>query len=64
MNFRNWRHDPYVEATFPPEKLERLATELDRLTGFAETGRRSGRYARSLCCRHSAVIRKGRGPTP
>jgi hypothetical protein len=39
MNLPNWRHDPYAEATYPPDKLERLATELDGLTGFAETGR-------------------------
>jgi hypothetical protein len=29
MNFLNWRHDPYVEATYSPDKLERLATELE-----------------------------------
>ncbi len=39
MNLPNWRHDPYVEATYPPDKVERLAAELDGLTGFAETGR-------------------------
>jgi trans-aconitate 2-methyltransferase len=39
MNLPNWRHDPYVEATYPLDKVERLAAELDGLTGFAETGR-------------------------
>ena len=39
MNLPNWRHDPFVEATYPSEKLERLAVELDRLTAFADTGR-------------------------
>ena len=39
MNLPNWRHDPFVEATYPQEKLERLAVELDRLTAFADTGR-------------------------
>jgi trans-aconitate 2-methyltransferase len=39
MNLPNWRHDPFVEATYPPEKLQRLAVELDRLTAFADTGR-------------------------
>jgi hypothetical protein len=31
MNLPNWLHDPYVEATYPPDKLERVVTELDRL---------------------------------
>jgi trans-aconitate 2-methyltransferase len=39
MNLPNWRHDPYVEANYPADKLDWLATELDGLTGFAETGR-------------------------
>jgi trans-aconitate 2-methyltransferase len=39
MNLSNWRHDPYVEATYPLGQLEKLATELDERTGFAETGR-------------------------
>ena len=39
MNLPNWRHDPYVEATYPSDKMERLATELDGLTGFGQTGR-------------------------
>ncbi|PWT81449.1 MAG: hypothetical protein C5B58_09845 [Acidobacteria bacterium] len=39
MNLPNWRRDPFVEATYPPEKLESLAVELDRLTAFADTGR-------------------------
>jgi hypothetical protein len=39
MNLPNLRHDPFVEATYPPEKLERLAVELERLTAFADTGR-------------------------
>ena len=38
-NLPNWRHDPYVEANHPPDKLERLAAELDQLTGSAEKGR-------------------------
>jgi trans-aconitate 2-methyltransferase len=39
MNLPNWRHDPYVVATYPLEELKRLAAELDGLSGFAETGR-------------------------
>ena len=39
MNLPNWRRDPFVEAAYAPEKLERLAVELDRLTAFADTGR-------------------------
>ena len=38
MNLPNWCHDPYVEATYPPEKMTWLAAELDRLTGVAQTG--------------------------
>ena len=32
-------HEPYVEANHPPDKLERLAAELDQLTGSAKKGR-------------------------
>ena len=39
MNMPNWRHDPYVDATYPQGEMERLAAELDRLTGNAEKGR-------------------------
>ena len=39
MNLPNWRRDPFVKAAYAPEKLERLALELDRLTAFADTGR-------------------------
>ena len=39
MNLPSWRHDPYVEATYPPDEVKRLAAELDGLTGFAQTGR-------------------------
>jgi trans-aconitate 2-methyltransferase len=39
MNKPNWRHDPYVDATYPQGEMERLAAELDGLTGNAETGR-------------------------
>lgn len=35
----DWRRDPFVEAAYAPEKLERLAVELDRFTAFADTGR-------------------------
>jgi len=38
MNFSNWRYDPYVEATYPPDKLARLAIDLDGLTHVAKTG--------------------------
>ena len=34
MNLPNCRRHPFAEATYPPEKLERLAVELDRLTAF------------------------------
>jgi trans-aconitate 2-methyltransferase len=37
-NLPNWRHDPYVEANHPPDELERLAAELDQLTGSAKKG--------------------------
>jgi hypothetical protein len=39
MNLPNWRHDPYVEAAYPLDRLESLAIELDGLTHFAETGK-------------------------
>ena len=39
MNLPNWRRDPFVEAAYAPEKLKRLAVELDRFTAFADTGR-------------------------
>ena len=39
MNLPNWRYDPYVEATYTEDKVERLAKELYRLSGFTETGR-------------------------
>jgi trans-aconitate 2-methyltransferase len=51
MNLPNWRHGPYVEAAYPPDRLERLATELDRHTGFAETGRIVW-YIRQISHRH------------
>jgi hypothetical protein len=38
LNLSNWRHDPYVKATYPSDKLESLAIELDGLTDFVETG--------------------------
>jgi trans-aconitate 2-methyltransferase len=53
MNLPNWRHDPYVEATYPPGKLQRLATELDGLTGFAETGRIVWQIRQIALRRHS-----------
>jgi hypothetical protein len=39
MNLPNWRRDPFLEAAYAPEKLEKLAVELGRLTAFADTGR-------------------------
>jgi trans-aconitate 2-methyltransferase len=39
MNLPNWRHDPHVESTYSPDRLERLATELEGFTGATETGR-------------------------
>jgi len=53
MNLPNWRHDPYVEATYPPGKLQRLATELDGLTGFAETRRIVWQIRQIALRRHS-----------
>jgi hypothetical protein len=38
LNLSNWRHDPYVQATYPSDKLQSLAIELDGLTNIAETG--------------------------
>ncbi len=38
MNLPNWRHDPYVDATYPPDKLTWLAAGLDGLTHVAQTG--------------------------
>ena len=52
MNLPNWRHDPYVEATYPPGKLQRLATELDGLMDLPVLRRRggsSGKFGRLLC---------------
>jgi trans-aconitate 2-methyltransferase len=54
MNLSNWRHDRYVEATYPPGHLERLATELDGRTGFAETGRIVWQMRQIALRRHSA----------
>ena len=59
MNLLNWRHDPYVEATYPPHSLERLAIELDGLTGFAETGRIVWRM-RQISLRHGKRQRVNR----
>ena len=53
-NLPNWRHDPYVEANHPPEKLERLAADLDRLTGSAEKGRIVWRLHQISLRRHPA----------
>ena len=53
-NLPNWRHDPYVEANHPPDKLERLAVELDRLTGSAEKGRIAWRMSQIALRRHPA----------
>jgi trans-aconitate 2-methyltransferase len=57
MNFPNWRHDPYVTATYPSDRLERLATELAELTGFAETGRIVWQMRQIALCRLPAVKR-------
>ena len=38
MNLPTWRHDPYVDATYPPDELTRLSAELGGLTALAETG--------------------------
>jgi hypothetical protein len=38
MNLPNWRRDPFVEAAYAPERLEKLAVELGRLTAFADRG--------------------------
>ncbi len=48
MNLPTWRHDPYVDATHPPDKLTWLAAELDGLTDFAQTGQIE-RYDGPLC---------------
>jgi trans-aconitate 2-methyltransferase len=53
-NLPNWRHDPYVEANHPPDKLERLAVELDQLTGSAEKGRIAWRMSQIALRRHPA----------
>jgi trans-aconitate 2-methyltransferase len=54
MNLPSWRHDPYVDATHPPDKLMRLAAELDGLTGFVETGRIVWRMRQIPLRRHPA----------
>ena len=53
-NLPNWRHDRYVEATYQPDKLERLAAELAGLTGFAETGRIVWQMGQIALYRHPA----------
>ena len=53
-NLPNWRHDPYVEANHPPDKLERLDAELDRLTGSAEKGQIVWRLHQISLRRHPA----------
>jgi hypothetical protein len=57
MNFPNWRHDPYVTATYPSDRLERLVTELAELTGFVETGRIVWQMRQIALCRLPAVKR-------
>ena len=44
----------YVEANHPPDKLERLAVELDQLTGSAEKGRIAWRMSQIALRRHPA----------
>jgi hypothetical protein len=52
MNLPNWRHDSCVEATYLPDKLERLVTELDGQIGFAEAGRIVWQMRQSALHRH------------
>ncbi len=53
QNLSNWRHDPCVEGIYPPDRLEGLATELDGLTSFAETGRITWEM-RQICLRRKS----------
>jgi trans-aconitate 2-methyltransferase len=53
LNFSNWRHDPYVEAAYPSDKLESLAIKLERLTASAEAGQIIWRI-RQICLRRRA----------
>jgi trans-aconitate 2-methyltransferase len=54
MNLPNWRHDPYVEATYTADELKKLAAGLDKLTGLADTGRIVWRMRQLSLRRHPA----------
>jgi hypothetical protein len=54
MNLPNWRHDPYVEATYTADELKKLAAGLDKLTGLAGTGRIVWRMRQLSLRRHPA----------
>lgn len=50
QNLSNWRRDPYVKGTYPSDKLEGLAIDLDGLTSFTETGQITWEM-RQICLR-------------
>lgn len=54
MNLANWRHDPYIEATYSRREIGLLATELEELLDRLDRGSIVWRIRQLALCRRPA----------